>query len=123
MSEPAIRLVVPPDLHSRAAKNGAPSGDTLALRLEASRVLALALVDILESESDNDRSKTQWINLREVVQRFEQSLIRSALKQTGGRQRRAARLLGLNVSSLNMRIKRYKLGPQDDCEHITDQTQ
>lgn len=83
------------------------------LRLEASRVLALAMLEILENERASSGTPTQWINLREVVQRFESSLISCALKQTGGRQRRAARLLGLNVSSMNMRVKRYKLYPKE----------
>jgi transcriptional regulator with GAF, ATPase, and Fis domain len=43
------------------------------------------------------------------VQRFEISLIQSALEETSGHQLRAARLLGLNASTLSCLIKRYNI--------------
>ena len=46
---------------------------------------------------------------RDYLRRFETELIRSALIQTGGRQRQAARLLGTKVTTLNTKIKRYKI--------------
>jgi DNA-binding NtrC family response regulator len=46
------------------------------------------------------------IDLPQVIQDFEHSLIRSALRQTGENQTRAARLLGLRVQTLNMKIRR-----------------
>jgi transcriptional regulator with GAF, ATPase, and Fis domain len=49
------------------------------------------------------------INLIEEVQRFEKELIRCALVRTGGRQRRAARLLNVKVTTLNAKIRRYGL--------------
>lgn len=51
--------------------------------------------------------------LQEEVQRFEAEIIRDALKKTGGHQRRAARLLGVKVSTLNAKIKRYGIRPED----------
>jgi DNA-binding NtrC family response regulator len=78
-------------------------------RLDAVRILAMALVRALESGSEGDPGRGVGINLRDEVQRFEANLIKSALAYTGGRQRRAARLLGINVSTMNERIKRYKL--------------
>jgi DNA-binding NtrC family response regulator len=36
-------------------------------------------------------------------------MIKSALTKTGGRQRRAASLLGVKVTTLNTKIKRYKI--------------
>jgi DNA-binding NtrC family response regulator len=39
------------------------------------------------------------------VRRFEIDLIRRALEQTGGHQSRAARLLGMNATTLNSKIK------------------
>jgi transcriptional regulator with GAF, ATPase, and Fis domain len=47
--------------------------------------------------------------LQAEVRRFEAELIRSALIETGGRQRQAARLLGTKVTTLNTKIKRYKI--------------
>lgn len=81
-------------------------------KLDAARVLARALTTILASESECDARQGPNISLRDEVQRFEANLIRSALAYTGGRQRRAARLLGMNVSTLNSRIKRYKISRQ-----------
>lgn len=48
-------------------------------------------------------------NLLSEVQRFESELIRNALVRTGGRQRRAARLLGVKVTTLNTKIRRYRI--------------
>lgn len=47
------------------------------------------------------------INFADEVRRFEADLITWALKRTGGHQRRAARLLGIKVTTLNAKIKRY----------------
>jgi transcriptional regulator with GAF, ATPase, and Fis domain len=41
------------------------------------------------------------------VRRFERNLICNALVRAGGRQRRAAKLLGLKVTTLNAKIKRH----------------
>lgn len=81
-------------------------------KLDAARVLAGALITVLASESEGDSGRGPGISLRDEVRRFEANLIRSALAYTGGRQRRAARLLGMNVSTLNSRIKRYKISRQ-----------
>ncbi len=43
------------------------------------------------------------------VRRFEIDLIRRALDQTGGHQSRAARLLGMNATTLNSKIKTYNI--------------
>src|ERR1051326_934182 len=45
----------------------------------------------------------------EEVRRFEIDLIRRALEQTGGHQSRAARLLGMNATTLNSKIKTYNI--------------
>lgn len=49
------------------------------------------------------------IDFYEEVSRFEIDLIKRALVQTGGHQRRAARLLNLKVTTLNSKIKHYNL--------------
>jgi DNA-binding NtrC family response regulator len=46
------------------------------------------------------------------VHHFEAALIRNALVKTGGRQRRAARLLGVKVTTLNTKIKRHNINLQ-----------
>jgi DNA-binding NtrC family response regulator len=49
------------------------------------------------------------IDFYEEVSRFEIDLIKRALVQTGGHQRRAARLLNLKVTTLNSKIKHYNI--------------
>jgi DNA-binding NtrC family response regulator len=56
----------------------------------------------------------QGISLRDEVQGFEVHLIQSALKQTGGHQTHAARLLGVSITTLNAKIKRLGISPNLD---------
>jgi DNA-binding NtrC family response regulator len=49
------------------------------------------------------------IDFYDEVRRFEVDLIRRALEQTGGHQSRAARLLGMNATTLNSKIKTYNI--------------
>lgn len=49
------------------------------------------------------------ISFYDEVRRFEIDLIRRALDQTGGHQSRAARLLGMNATTLNSKIKTYNI--------------
>ena len=52
---------------------------------------------------------SRGVNFYEEVRRFEIDLIQRALDQTGGHQSRAARLLGLNATTLNSKIKTYNI--------------
>jgi DNA-binding NtrC family response regulator len=54
------------------------------------------------------------VNFYDEVKRFEIDLIRRALDQTGGHQSRAARLLGLNATTLNSKIKTYNIHTRSD---------
>jgi len=86
-------------------------------RLASLKVLAhtlLSQVESLETLFSNDNS-TQ-LNLHDEVQRFEAAIIRSALLKTGGRQRRAARLLGVKVTTLNTKIKRLHINTDSQTE-------
>jgi transcriptional regulator with GAF, ATPase, and Fis domain len=49
------------------------------------------------------------INLYEEVQRFEANMIRNAMILTGGVQRKAAQMLSLKITTLNVKVKRYKI--------------
>ncbi|CAN5120339.1 sigma-54 dependent transcriptional regulator [soil metagenome] len=49
------------------------------------------------------------VNFYDEVKKFEIDLIHRALGQTGGHQSRAARLLGLNATTLNSKIKSYNI--------------
>ena len=52
------------------------------------------------------------VNFYDEVKKFEIDLIRRSLDQTGGHQSRAARLLGLNATTLNSKIKTYNIRPR-----------
>jgi DNA-binding NtrC family response regulator len=49
------------------------------------------------------------VNFYDEVKKFEIGLIHRALDQTAGHQSRAARLLGLNATTLNSKIKTYNI--------------
>jgi DNA-binding NtrC family response regulator len=77
-------------------------------RLTSLKVLVLTLLSEIEAlENQIDIDEISPLNLQQEVHRFEAELIRVALLKTGGRQRRAARLLGTKATTLNTKIKRY----------------
>ena len=49
------------------------------------------------------------INFYDEVERFETHLIKMALAETGGNQAKAARLLGIKATTLNSKIKLFKI--------------
>jgi transcriptional regulator with GAF, ATPase, and Fis domain len=49
------------------------------------------------------------INFYDEVQRFETHLIKMALAETAGNQAKAARLLGIKATTLNSKIKLFKI--------------
>ena len=73
---------------------------------EAAQTL-LREVESLASQQEPPTS--QRLGLQEEVQRYESELIRDALQRTHGNQRRAAKLLGVKVTTLNCKIKRLGL--------------
>ncbi len=54
------------------------------------------------------------IDFYQRVRQFEINLIRLALLRTNGHQLRAARLLGLKRSTLNAKIKLYRINSHDE---------
>ena len=77
------------------------------------REAAMTLLREVESlASQQEPPSTQRLGLQEEMQRYESELIRDALHRTRGNQRRAAKLLGVKVTTLNCKIKR--LGIQTD---------
>jgi DNA-binding NtrC family response regulator len=91
-------------------KNGkAPA--TVDARISSLKILVQSMVREIQSlESEDDENGSDALDLQAEVHRFEAELIRSALVRTEGRQRRAARLLGMKVTTLNTKIRRYKIG-------------
>jgi len=73
--------------------------------------LAREMIQDGEGTSE-DIDISRGVNFYDQVRRFETDLIRRALDQTGGHQSRAARLLGLNATTLNSKIKSYNILPR-----------
>lgn len=83
---------------------------SLDKRIEALRETALTLLEKLESLQNARPARGEGrVKLCDEVQRFEIDLIRAALDRTGGNQVRAARLLGVKPTTLNAKLKRYKI--------------
>ena len=78
-------------------------------RLSSLKVLAVTLLNEIEALETSTTDDVSELNLQTEVRRFETELIRNALVRTGGKQRRAARLLGMKVTTLNTKIRRYKI--------------
>jgi transcriptional regulator with PAS, ATPase and Fis domain len=84
----------------------------LTNRLDTLREVALTLLREVESlRVSQQPTPNRDVKLYDEVQRFESELIRSALVRTGGNQSRAAELLGVKLTTLNTKIKRYKIMP------------
>jgi transcriptional regulator with GAF, ATPase, and Fis domain len=84
-------------------------------RINSLKVLALTLLREVEYLEEQGATSTPGaLNLQTEVHRFEAEMIRSALIRTGGRQRRAARLLGMKTTTLNSKIKRYQIETKED---------
>lgn len=83
-------------------------------RVETLREAALTVLREVESLRSARLDRVDGsVRLREEVQRFEIDLILSALERTRGNQVRAARLLGVKATTLNAKLKRYKISLVD----------
>lgn len=88
------------------------ASDTNLLNTKLANISSLvsslnAAVEDLEAQ-DLTRMDDQFDFYNEV-ERFEIKLIKSALRITGGSQIKAAKLLKLNATTLNAKIKNFKL--------------
>jgi len=77
-------------------------------RLTTLREVALTLLREVESLRLTEPVRHK-VRLYDEVQRFETELITSALARTHGNQTAAAQILGVKLSTLNSKIKRYKI--------------
>ena len=75
--------------------------------LDNLREAALTVLKELESLTNSQSEPDRKLGLQEEVQRYEIELIRNALQKTRGNQRQAAKLLGVKVTTLNCKIKRF----------------
>ena len=88
-------------------------------QIEALRSLAVLLLREVDSMRESSGRKLdgsgapEKIDLLAETRRFEHSLIRCALVQTGGKQVDAAELLGIPPSTLCEKLKRQKPPPRN----------
>ena len=92
-----------------------PRPSELALHnLNSVREAALTLLREVDALRKTHKGATNGkLGLHEEVQRYEIELIRQALQRTRGNQRRAAQLLGVKVTTLNCKIKRFGIALSD----------
>ncbi len=89
--------------------------DEITIECLRPEVLNPELAQEMISESSGTSSNidiAQGVTFYDEVKKFEIDLIQRALEQTGGHQSRAARLLGLNATTLNSKIKSYNITPR-----------
>ena len=85
-----------------------------AQQLNALKSLASEILKRIESIENIENNICHLVNedglhLDEILERFEKDLICIALIRTGGVQIKAARLLGVKLTTLNTKIKRFKI--------------
>lgn len=88
--------------------------DALSHKISSLKQNAFALIqEVKELGNLSYLDLTSGIDLYEELHRFEVRLIQQALEETDGHQVQAARLLGLNITTLNAKIKRYGIDPHE----------
>ena len=84
--------------------------ETVQEKITSLRENVFALIqEIRELGSVSFTNVSRGIDLPEEIRRLEIRLIERALEETNGHQVNAARLLGLKVTTLNAKIKRFGL--------------
>ena len=81
--------------------------NSLNYNLNTLREAALTVLRELDSLTSRQTNGHRKFDLQEEVHRYEIELIKNALQRTRGNQRRAAQLLGVKVTTLNCKIKRF----------------
>ena len=87
------------------------SRDSIEVQIGVLKEVAVSLLQQIETLKRGTVSQTSdnGKSLHDEVRDFEIDLINSALARTHGHQRKAASLLGLKVTTLNAKMKRYKI--------------
>jgi len=86
----------------------------LEKKLDVLRQIAEALVEEIEDLSPLralDLDVAHGIDLPEEIREFEKSLILSAVKHTRGQETPAAKLLGIGLTTLNAKLRRFGISP------------
>jgi transcriptional regulator with GAF, ATPase, and Fis domain len=102
-----------------------PSG-----RLDVLKEISVALSAAVELLAESRRELpapeldlSRGIDFYDEVSRFESNLIRRALEQTNGNQKRAADLLGIKKTTINAMIHRYGINPHAPSEPVEGQSE
>jgi DNA-binding protein Fis len=96
------------------SENTSNDGSAVDGRMLMLKEILSSILDQIEiTRNVRSVSLRRGIDLYDEVRRFEIDLIESALEQTKGNQARAARLLGINQTTLNQKIKRYNISASD----------
>ena len=103
------RKPVSPETSPRAS-------EVTAHTLNSLREAALTVLREVDSLTSRQTSPPEKFALQEEVQRYEIELIKNALQRTRGNQRRAAKLLGVKVTTLNCKIKRFGIPTHDESD-------
>ena len=83
-------------------------------KLKVMKEIALVLVEEIEALGYvRSVNISRGIKLHEEMRMFEVHLVQSALERTGGHQTKAARLLGINLTTLHNKLKRLKISPDN----------
>jgi DNA-binding NtrC family response regulator len=83
------------------------SDETLRQKLSIMQEIVFMLANEIESLSFvRSVNISQGIDMHDEMRRFEIHLVQAALERTGGHMTRAARLLGINLTTLHNKIKR-----------------
>lgn len=97
-------------LNEQGSADQEPSESSVDIRLNSLRETVLLLLDEVESLAISAPVDIKGgARFSDEVRQFEVNLIRTALGRTSGSQIRAARLLGLKPTTLNAKIKRYRI--------------
>ena len=104
------------DPRANSSNRLALNENTLPVRIEMLKNVALNLLKEVQALSTLEEADIiRGIKFYDEVERFERELITRALELTGGHQVRASRLLGLKVTTLNSKVKRYQIPlPHDE---------
>jgi DNA-binding NtrC family response regulator len=88
--------------------------EALNNQLEFLKGALLTTLDAVESVKASSLSESDHeVQLDEAVRRFEANLLRAALVHSQGNQARAARLLGVKVTTFHAKLKRHKIQYSD----------
>jgi DNA-binding protein Fis len=104
---------------SRAPQNGRENS-ALTEKINSLKQNAFTIIQEIRGLNNLSFAEiSRGIDLYQETCRFEIRLIQKALEATDGNQVRAARLLGLNNTTLNAKIKRYGIDPRGSTGDAT----